>query len=81
MFISDALLPKEANHYIVPDCQVAKDYLELFELSDIQGVVFTQTAAHCVSGTYWGVWLQASVTLHSPFDTAMNRCNMKAVDA
>ena len=49
VWISDALLPKEASHYIVPDCRMAKDYLELFELSDIQGVVFTQTAAHCVS--------------------------------
>ncbi|KAL8586444.1 hypothetical protein ACOMHN_050039 [Nucella lapillus] len=45
---AEAMLPKEASHYIVPDCAVAKEYLELFELPDVQGVVFTQTAAHYV---------------------------------
>ncbi|KAK7116248.1 DIS3-like exonuclease 1 [Littorina saxatilis] len=45
---SDALLPNGASHYIVPECRIAKDYLELFELTEMQGVVFTQTAAHCV---------------------------------
>lgn len=42
------MLPREATHYIVPDCQVSKDFLELFEQPEVQGVVFTQTAANCV---------------------------------
>ncbi|XP_076444045.1 DIS3-like exonuclease 1 [Babylonia areolata] len=44
---TEALLP-DCSTYIVPDCQVAKDFLELFELPDVQGVVFTQTAANYV---------------------------------
>lgn len=42
------MLPREATHYIVPDCKVSKDFLELFEQPEVQGVVFTQTAANCV---------------------------------
>ncbi|KAK6178827.1 hypothetical protein SNE40_011323 [Patella caerulea] len=41
-------LSNESTHYIIPDCQVARDYLEILETPDIKGIVFTQTAVHSV---------------------------------
>lgn len=36
------------THYVVPDCQVSKDFLEIFESLDIQGVIFFQTVVNFV---------------------------------
>nr|XP_002736854.1 PREDICTED: DIS3-like exonuclease 1-like [Saccoglossus kowalevskii] len=41
------LLPM-ATHYIVPDCQVTRDYLEILELPEITGILFLQTVLHSV---------------------------------
>ncbi|XP_071139750.1 DIS3-like exonuclease 1 [Mytilus edulis] len=42
------LLPSNVTHYIIPDCQVAREYLEVFEAPEIHGIIFTQTAEHCI---------------------------------
>lgn len=42
------LLPSNVTHYIIPDCQVAREYLEIFEVPEITGIIFTQTAEHSV---------------------------------
>ena len=34
---------------MIPDPQIARDYLEIFEDPVIRGVIFTQTAVHSVS--------------------------------
>eukprot|EP00040_Diaphanoeca_grandis_P033579 m.205994 g.205994 ORF g.205994 m.205994 type:complete len:1079 (-) comp32933_c0_seq1:110-3346(-) len=38
------LLPSESSHYVIPDCQAAVDYLELFCQTSITGLIFLQTA-------------------------------------
>ncbi|XP_035667414.1 DIS3-like exonuclease 1 [Branchiostoma floridae] len=40
------LLPKGVTHYVVPDCQVTRDYLEILEFPEIRGVLFTGTVVH-----------------------------------
>ncbi|WAR00124.1 DI3L1-like protein [Mya arenaria] len=42
------LLPKDITHYVIPDPQTAREYLEIFESHHIRGIIFTQTAAHSV---------------------------------
>lgn len=42
------LLPSNVTHYIIPDCQIAREYLEIFEVPEINGIIFTQTAEHSV---------------------------------
>ncbi|XP_021369057.1 DIS3-like exonuclease 1 isoform X3 [Mizuhopecten yessoensis] len=42
------LLPADVTHYLVPDCQVAREYLEVLELPQLTGIVFLQTVAHSV---------------------------------
>ena len=51
LIISDDrdLLPSNVTHYIIPDCQIAREYLEIFEVPEINGIIFTQTAEHSVS--------------------------------
>ena len=46
---SSGLLPKDVTHYVIPDPQIARDYLEIFEDPVIRGIIFTQTAVHSVS--------------------------------
>lgn len=56
MFIpSGGLLPKTVTHYVIPDPQIVKDYLEMFETPDIQGIIFTQTAVQTVRYVPQGV--------------------------
>ncbi|XP_071112514.1 DIS3-like exonuclease 1 [Haliotis cracherodii] len=43
-----SLLPSDVTHYVFPDCQVARDYLEILEAPEIRGIVFTQTVANSV---------------------------------
>ncbi|XP_030620937.1 DIS3-like exonuclease 1 [Chanos chanos] len=38
------VLSGDATHYVVPDAGVVRDFLEVFEFRELQGVVFTQTA-------------------------------------
>ncbi|KAF3686767.1 DIS3-like exonuclease 1 [Channa argus] len=42
------VLPKDLTHYMVPDARVVVDYLEILELRELQGVVFTQTACQAL---------------------------------
>lgn len=42
------LLPGDLIHYVVPDVGVVVDYLEILELRELQGIVFTQTACQGV---------------------------------
>ncbi|KAJ8307659.1 hypothetical protein KUTeg_014786 [Tegillarca granosa] len=42
------LLPADITHYVIPDCQVARDYLEIFETPEITGIIFLQTVAHSI---------------------------------
>ncbi|XP_061743440.1 DIS3-like exonuclease 1 [Nerophis ophidion] len=44
----DKVLPKDLTHYVVPDVGVVVDYLEILELREVQGIVFTQTACQAV---------------------------------
>ena len=46
---NSGLLSKDVTHYVIPDPQVARDYLEIFEDPSVRGVIFTQTAVHSVS--------------------------------
>ncbi|XP_041372546.1 LOW QUALITY PROTEIN: DIS3-like exonuclease 1 [Gigantopelta aegis] len=41
-------LPDDVTHYLVPDCQVARDYLEILEAPEVQGIILTQTAVNFV---------------------------------
>ncbi|XP_060081062.1 DIS3-like exonuclease 1 [Ylistrum balloti] len=42
------LLPADVTHYLVPDCQVAREYLEVLEIPQLTGIIFLQTVAHSV---------------------------------
>lgn len=42
------VLPEDLTHYVVPDAGVVVDYLEILELRELQGVVFTQTACQAL---------------------------------
>ncbi|XP_067057370.1 DIS3-like exonuclease 1 [Acropora muricata] len=42
------ILSSSLTHYVVPDCQVSKVFLEIFESLDIQGVIFLQTVVNFV---------------------------------
>uniref|UniRef100_A0A668A3G0 DIS3-like exonuclease 1 n=1 Tax=Myripristis murdjan TaxID=586833 RepID=A0A668A3G0_9TELE len=42
------VLSGELTHYVVPDASVVADYLEVLELRELQGIVFTQTAFQAV---------------------------------
>ncbi|XP_070541854.1 DIS3-like exonuclease 1 isoform X2 [Ptychodera flava] len=41
-------LPAGLTHYVVPDCQAARDFLEILELPEICGILFLQTVLHSV---------------------------------
>ncbi|XP_067105156.1 DIS3-like exonuclease 1 isoform X1 [Osmerus mordax] len=42
------VLSGEVTHYVVPDAGVLRDYLEVLEFRELQGIVLTQTACHSV---------------------------------
>ncbi|XP_077988799.1 DIS3-like exonuclease 1 [Glandiceps talaboti] len=42
------VLPSSLTHYVVPDCQVARDFLDILELPEITGILFLQTVLHSV---------------------------------
>lgn len=42
------VLPGDLTHYVVPDVGVVVDYLEILEFTELQGIVFTQTACQAV---------------------------------
>ena len=43
-----SLLPAHVNHYLVPDCQVAREFLEVLENPVVTGIIFFQTVVHSV---------------------------------
>lgn len=43
------LLPADINHYLVPDCRVAREFLEVLENPVVTGIIFLQTVVHSVS--------------------------------
>ncbi|XP_051561526.1 DIS3-like exonuclease 1 isoform X2 [Myxocyprinus asiaticus] len=45
------LLSSDVTHYVVPDVGVVRDFLEILEFRELQGVVFTQTAYQIVQHT------------------------------
>ncbi|NWU96828.1 DI3L1 exonuclease, partial [Upupa epops] len=42
------LLSDDVTHYVVPDCKVVQDYLEILEFPELKGIVFMQTACQAV---------------------------------
>ena len=48
-FFKGGFLPSTVTHYVIPDPKVVRDYLEIFEIPTIRGMIFTQTAVHSVS--------------------------------
>lgn len=44
----DTLLPVDVSHYVIPDCQIARDYLEIWEMPDIRGIIFPQTVYNSI---------------------------------
>ncbi|CAM9412327.1 unnamed protein product [Bubo scandiacus] len=42
------LLPDDVTHYVVPDCKVVQDYLEILEFPELKGIIFMQTACQAV---------------------------------
>ncbi|XP_069078997.1 DIS3-like exonuclease 1 [Pleurodeles waltl] len=41
-------LPEDLTHYVVPDWMVVQDYLEILEMPELRGLIFTQTACQAV---------------------------------
>ncbi|CAH3034176.1 unnamed protein product, partial [Pocillopora meandrina] len=39
---------KSLTHYVVPDCQVSRLFLEIFESAELQGVIFFETVVNYV---------------------------------
>ncbi|XP_061571365.1 DIS3-like exonuclease 1 [Cololabis saira] len=42
------VLPGDLTHYVVPDAEVVVNFLEILELRELQGIVFTQTAVQAL---------------------------------
>ncbi|XP_078800228.1 DIS3-like exonuclease 1 isoform X1 [Oryzias latipes] len=42
------VLPGDLTHYVMPDADVVVDYLEILELKELQGIIFTQTACQAL---------------------------------
>ena len=48
-------LPEAASHIVIPDSAVLRDYLEVFQLPELQGVVYLTSCVKqvpCVSGSH-----------------------------
>uniref|UniRef100_A0A674AU85 DIS3-like exonuclease 1 n=1 Tax=Salmo trutta TaxID=8032 RepID=A0A674AU85_SALTR len=43
-----SLLYHTVTHYVMPDAGVARDFMEILEFREIQGIVFTQTACQAI---------------------------------
>ncbi|XP_078539155.1 DIS3-like exonuclease 1 isoform X2 [Lissotriton helveticus] len=41
-------LSEDLTHYVVPDWMVVQDYLEILEMPELRGLIFTQTACQAV---------------------------------
>ncbi|CAH3034180.1 unnamed protein product, partial [Pocillopora meandrina] len=42
------LLCKSLTHYVVPDCQVSRLFLEILESAELQGIIFFETVVNYV---------------------------------
>uniref|UniRef100_A0A3Q3G4H8 DIS3-like exonuclease 1 n=1 Tax=Kryptolebias marmoratus TaxID=37003 RepID=A0A3Q3G4H8_KRYMA len=42
------VLPEDLTHYVVPDAEVVLNFLEVLEVRELQGVVFTRTACQAL---------------------------------
>ncbi|NWS39075.1 DI3L1 exonuclease, partial [Probosciger aterrimus] len=42
------LLSDDVTHYVVPDCKVVQDYLEILEFPELKGIIFMQTACQAL---------------------------------
>ncbi|XP_069722504.1 DIS3-like exonuclease 1 isoform X1 [Phaenicophaeus curvirostris] len=42
------LLSDDVTHYVVPDCKVVQDYLEVLEFPELKGIIFMQTACQAL---------------------------------
>ncbi|KFP22692.1 DIS3-like exonuclease 1, partial [Egretta garzetta] len=42
------LLSDDVTHYVVPDCKVVQEYLEILEFPELKGIIFMQTACQAV---------------------------------
>ncbi|KFR02537.1 DIS3-like exonuclease 1, partial [Nipponia nippon] len=42
------LLSDDVTHYVVPDCKIVQDYLEILEFPELKGIIFMQTACQAV---------------------------------
>ncbi|KAE8618468.1 hypothetical protein XENTR_v10009392 [Xenopus tropicalis] len=42
------LLSEDLTHYVVPDCQILQDYLEVLEFPELRGIIIMQTACQSV---------------------------------
>ena len=51
LYLADdlSLLRADINNYLVPDCQVAREFLEILENPALTGIIFLQTVVHSVS--------------------------------
>lgn len=45
------VLSSDVTHYVVPDVGVVRDFLEILEFRELQGIVLTQTAYQTVQHT------------------------------
>lgn len=45
------MLSSDVTHYVVPDVGVVRDFLEILEFRELQGIVLTQTAYQTVQHT------------------------------
>lgn len=43
-----SMLPADTTHYVIPDCEVTKKYLEIFQLKELTGLIFLQTVKNFV---------------------------------
>ncbi|XP_009902181.2 DIS3-like exonuclease 1 [Dryobates pubescens] len=42
------LLSDDVTHYVVPDCKIVQDYLEILEFPELKGIIFMQTVCQAV---------------------------------
>lgn len=45
------MLSSDVTHYVVPDVGVVRDFLEILEFREMQGIVLTQTAYQTIQHT------------------------------
>ncbi|CAH3019970.1 unnamed protein product [Porites evermanni] len=65
-------LSSSLTHYVVPDCQVSKLFLEVFECPEIQGVIFLQTVVNFVQH-------QGGRKLHSQLKNLVNDSRQQCI--